>query len=413
MTGTLTARYPKYNIDWKKVCEPKFMRRIKQSHPRDKSRHIQGALQEVMDRVLGLRAPWAWCANSCHMDTWLMVELAFWCAVAGDEDFGHRMTDEFILGQPALSRLFRVLLRAGLPDQDTVKMAYWVREIDFHSIAHNTFGRFLDYSCHQDYLHGVLKGKGRRVAPGGLDIAGVTTVVKPQCSNPHHRTPIPCKETTGDLVYVRSSWFNLPDQLARTMDENGRWHCDRVHAEHHKDLSDVLQSQVSRTDGETTACPACSADGAIGNVLTHRKVPERALFPLSLSFDVDPRQKMDAEWVLVIGGLLYDLVGVVFGNGTHFKCNVTLAGSWYQYDGIGMPNFSGPPDPDSPYPVKPRLVRMDPQEAFMVPPPPSEGFVPVSYRYLRAKEDTLEPVPPSNPESMSRETQFNAMRLLA
>ena len=51
-----------------------------------------------------------------------MVELSSYEAIARVTGL---LTDDLIQSSPALTKLFKVLLSAGTPDQDVLKMSYW------------------------------------------------------------------------------------------------------------------------------------------------------------------------------------------------------------------------------------------------------------------------------------------------
>ena len=124
---------------------------------------------------------------------------------------------------------------------------------------------------------------------------------------------------------------------------------------------------------------------------------------MSLVFEVDPDLQIPAEESFEVGGIGYKLLAVVFGDGSHFKCNVLLADTWYHYDDRTCRLRDNKPTQVSP------LFLPITQGDHMKLPQPAVGFKPVVYRYVRMGATTLDPIKLTNAARVPTETQFNSM----
>jgi hypothetical protein len=354
-----------------------------------------------MDRVVSSRNPWRWMSNSCHLDTWLMVELSFFGRLASFADTP--LIDSLLDTSPALSKLFKVLSAAGTDNQDALKMAYWAMEIESYlggtRAARTSFGQFSDYQKHGELMHIHERSNAK------LDITSTYIGMRKTCSNPNHDI------TTSDLkripqVTTEDCWFAMPDDWSRTQDAAGRWRTEQVSQVHNTGLGDVVETLLGRSDGETTNCTTCcqTQPGTCFQE-SSEKIPKNALLPISLEFNVDPDSSVPVERELCIGGLGYTLLAVVFGNGMHFKCNIVLCDVWYHYDDLGLVINNSM--------TNHFLVRITAPSTFLTPPPLELGFKPIVYRYIRHDISTITPLLLSTPDVIHTGLQFNSMwRLL-
>jgi hypothetical protein len=289
-------------------------------------------------------------------------------------------------------------------------MAYWAMEIESYlggtRAARASFEAFSDYQKHGELMHTQER------SDANLDITSTYIGMKKTCSNPNHiNTDINHKRIPQ--VTTEDFWFAMPDDWSRTKDAAGRWQTEQVSQVHNTGLGDVVETLLGLSDGETSNCPACSkAQPGTCFQESCNKIPNNALLPISLEFNVDPNSSVPVEPELCIGGLGYTLLAVVFGNGKHFKCNIVLGAQWYHYDDIGM-DTNGLHQPNSNTPKRHRLVRIAEPCTFLTPPSPALGYKPIAYRYTRHDNTTINPLHLSNPGVIHTGLQFNSMwRLL-
>ena len=93
--------------------------------------------------------------------------------------------------------------------------------------------------------------------------------------------------------------------------------------------------------------------------MTTEKLLEGVLMPATytLSFGVFQFQasNIPIRPHFNFGGIAYGLIGVVFGNGGHFACNIKLGDYWYHYDGLGMAERA-PPANAGPWPGEAKIM---------------------------------------------------------
>lgn len=363
---------------------------------------VKQALSDALSRVLQIRNPWKYVANSCHLDTWLMEELSFFGYLA--ESNNTFLDDNLVLNSPGLCRLLKVLLEVGTTSQDTSKMAYWIMEIEEYRggtrNARKEFQEPMDYHRHSEYL--ALQLRHEEMDMSYIEI-GMTKI----CDNPKHIDQPHIRKNVS-AVSVDDFWYTLPDEWNRKQDEKGRWHTNISSQQKHDTLADVMDTLLGRSEGETTTCTQCSHDEPGSAYQVHWvKDPQYAKLPISLKFVVDPEQTVPAATRIFFGGLDYTLLSVVFGNGNHFKTNLVFRGNWYHYDSIGFK------DPNAIVHREVRIGLIHPPFDHMVPSKPSLGYVPVAYRYIRTDATTMSSVELPDVDKIPSDLQFNSMwRLL-
>ena len=203
---------------------------------------------------------------------------------------------------------------------------------------------------------------------------------------------------------IAGQWFSLPDEWNRTKDANQKWHVNTCHSHPHKCMADILGTILGRTNGDSTECKRCWENKSGMYQITWNKAPELSRLPISLEFELDPQLNIPAELEFTIGGIEYTLLAVVFGNSTHFMCNVKLEDRWYHYDGIQITGCQIDDLPATP------LFRQILKGNHMTPPPTSDvGYTPTAYRYMRTKSNSLAPVLLTDVPSLPTERQFGSM----
>ena len=404
-------KHPEFAFSDEYILPTAMQKLYFRSNPRlDDSYFVAAALQKCLDVVISMRNPWTWCANSCHLDCWLMVELSFFGRLIGSPNNSNNslLTDDIVLNSPALKKLFKVLLMAGSDRQDKLKMWYWAMEIEEYmggsTSARSSFASVNDYSRHGDFFASSLRDHNN------LDLRSVQIGLQPICNNPTH-IDIPTTSKALRTITAVDNWYTIPDDWARQKDANGRWYTTRSHARPHANISDVMETVLGRTEGETTECTECASKLHKSFQITLQKTPSLSTLPLALEINVDPDQLVLAEPFFNIGGTKYTLLSVVFGNGAHFTCNVMLRGLWYHYDGLGMPSRQDDSRGtyDNGMPDMPVLVRA--YEYMQAPPSESEDdeYRAIAYRYFREGGKMLQPSPIEKPHVLPTDLQFNSM----
>jgi hypothetical protein len=367
---------------------------------------VSRMFQETLDRVVSMRNPWAWMFNSCHLDTWLMVELAFFGKLA--TSWVTPLTDDMVQSSPPLTKLFKVLFAAGSENQDKMKMGYWAMEIEEYMQgtrkARGGFKQFSTYQSPAQLLH------TRSRSDPSVDLVSTYVGMEPICSNPDHIDQIGIRKRVCS-INAEDAWYSMPDDWTRTKDSTGRWTTNQCHQFKHRSFSDVVETLLGRSDGETKNCGICATNHPGTAFQEHQqRLPQFAKLPLSLEFNVDAGTEIEADLHLEIGGLHYTLLAVVFGDGAHFKCNVCLRGLWYHYDDLGMEVKQ---QQKKSVPNTHRMVRVKSPAGYMTPPAPWETFKPIAYRYIRDEMTTAEPMELPRWMSLPTGLQFNSMwRLL-
>ena len=361
--------------------------------PTETSTQFADTLVAVVDRLLTYRDPWTWMANSCHLDTWLMVELAWYDTLAGRR----HLFDGLVLSSTRLYSLFKVLLAVGSGEQNDLRHAYWAMEIEAWRgpALRGSFGKNADYDGHRDLLYSECP------APAISVRVSVSRALV--CSSPDHEDTI--TQTHLRSIHASKVWYSMPSSHTRKQVQvNGvlEWRMPTVDRHIHTDIPDALATVIARSDSTLTMCKRCN-----DSVVEATKLPDQARLPASLALQVAFTQ-IPVEEHFSLGGVGYSLISIVFGNGTHFICNVKIRGYWYHYDDMGIRGCAPPPG-DSRVPNPPRLVRTS--ASFLTPSSPA-GYKPVTLRYIRDNTETLEAVPMVSPADVPNQKQFQEFHIL-
>jgi len=281
--------------------------------------NMQTRVHEAVRRITSSRNPYNWFRQSCALDTWLMEELALvglLCSQTGGSVFVRRVAD---MDKPS-SRLLKVLLAAGTEQQDLLRTAYWLMEIEDWDHEGKMFAD-CGYTSHEFTLNTQSKERDTRL---GVQI-------QPLCTNEDHTcAPIVRHFPT---VQVKEEWFSRPDEFHRYKQDN-KWVAVPRNGgtQRHANMADLLQTVVARSESESIRCDYCRGMHFVGS----KKTPEECSLPKTIRFAADPETTLCPEEHMNFGGWIYDLFAVVFSNGGHFNGNFRLEGKWYSYDGMGF-----------------------------------------------------------------------------
>ena len=340
---------------------------------------------EVVTWATSNRDGFAWLRNSCHLDVWLMEELALLSSLCS-RDVGSLLVLGILSGPDkdmGMLRLVKVLLALGKPQQQQYKVAYWLMEIEQYKAGMKMWG----YSMCTEHADMLSEHSGCR--DGSVHVA--CTI---ECSNPFHEDAAVVGKKN---VTCANEWYSVPAKYMRTQvgrNEEGKiiWDHDGDYGRHvHVDIEDVMQTLLARSDRRKATCKQC-ADQHVEPppFLVSIKTPLLAKLPKFLRVHVNRGSTIQPEQGFQIGGWDYDLCSVVFGNTGHFQSNVLLNTVWFHYDGMGIKTGDSGQTR--------RLKKMDNEdEQYWL--PFTEGYAPVSYTYLRfdpVNSSSLEHVAPIN-----------------
>jgi hypothetical protein len=450
--NSLWTKYPQYDIDWDSILPRRAQLRLDTGRSTlkrpirpdlifgddDDEEDVQTfeyakAINDTISRIVSSRSPWEYGENSCHLDCWLMEELALYGYLAAQPLVTSPLTDNVVMTNLPLQRLLRVLLQAGNTDhQDVAKKAYWIKEIEDYELgtqhARKGFNSTADY-----HRHGDLLGQQMGLNPG-VNFNKVVMKLISSCTNPLH-TLQTTRTKRIPVIEVSEFWYSLPDEWAFTRGEDDRVKSNTSHQVAHEHFGDLMHTVIGRPDGETSDCSTCRKKEATNSFqITWTKDVHSVLLPLSLSFGVDTHQILVPEETMLVGGVQYVLLSVVFGNGAHFYSNVKLGHQWFHYDGLGVSSAIGTRTRAKKVQGEPgeaggglgrqergtsgihRLIRIPPGSTFLTPHAQTQAhtpYKPVSYRYVRTDPTTMDPVPLKDPSEVPTDLQFNDMwRLL-
>lgn len=282
-----------------------------------------------------------WKFNSCHLDVFLVSELAFYTASITN-------VPTHVSALPlCLLHLLRALISLGRTDQtdvlhqDTSRddyRAFEVSQLPQHeqqSIMSSHHGRD-DYAWHGN----MLVALARKSEHDGYiqDERMLTRNITYECTQQH------CEDRVEASFYcyvpVPRQWYNIS---ARTIVSNRLVRADPQEQQHHGvphgSLRATLMSILHRRIGGSMPCSTCRAK-QVHAECQRRKDPKGIRFPRSLELDEEAAFSSKAplrdniELQLVFGAVKYNLIAVTLQNAGHFIIVVKLAGLWYEYDDL-------------------------------------------------------------------------------
>ena len=291
------------------------------------------------DTAIENKLLWTWTSMSCHLDTFLAVELAFFGqysanivasangTLCGEDDMGTK-------------RLLKVLLGATADDRNTLRNEYWLMEIENEtyadSCAWGMMGSVLD---HRSGVCRAMKAD-RKKWTRQLQLRKLFV-----CTNEDH----PDTERNGIRAEVPAvvNWWPFPDKKIRYIDvdekgkEKEKCRIEPCLPMPNENLRAVLMNLVARSDETKRICNLCKKkDQTDLHYIQQVCLAPSTKFPVSLVFQIEAVEggaaKVPPELEFSIGRTLYTLYAVVFSDGGHFHATLLLNGSWYRYDDMGV-----------------------------------------------------------------------------
>ncbi len=274
-------------------------------------------------------------ANSCHLDVFLMSELAFYSAhLANIPD------DVSALPQP-IQRLLQTLVTLGhfrpndILNQDVARNAYREYELSKVTLGERqailgTFHGKTDYVWHGVLLATLTRHGGRE------DYIQEERMLRRTLTHKCSGDKCDDDEEVFTNVHVPSTrqWYPLRDGLALDNYGNDNISVDGPsHGIAHGSFQSMLMSFLHRGVGETSPCPSCARQ----RITTKNATGIR--FPRSLELDEGQTTqrlplRSQLEVRLEFGSIKYDLIAVTLQNAGHFTVIVKLGNSWYEYDDL-------------------------------------------------------------------------------
>ena len=280
--------------------------------------------RKLTNKLMSARKPYSWDENSCHLDTWLMHMIAL-CSLIASTGRGGSLLLDTVRTDYAFRRLTKVLLAAGERNQNKLRDAYWLTEVEEYRAPLQMF-RFT-----VDDEHDTIIEENSDAFRDGRNSVGVA--LEFHCTNPDHEM---YEGNENMKLYLRDKWYSIPVEWCRQQDEKSNWSLAGTTEQHqHLSIEDFLQTVISRSDLEDFPCKKCSGLGFFR--ISKKKIPSKALLPkvLRIATGAGAATKPKSDH-FVVGGIRYDLVGITFGNSIHFNGCIRLDKKWYQYDGMGV-----------------------------------------------------------------------------
>jgi hypothetical protein len=280
----------------------------------------------------------SWAQNSCHLDVFLLSELAFYAAheeniLAAGDKLPH-----------TIRRLLRVLLTLGsygrgLLNQNFARDDY--REYEQRQLQRSSGSRMAQHYGQADYVwHGELltamtdaEGHTRYIEHERMLGCGITETCSGSTHAPHTQT----RYIT--FVPLNKKWYPLDTaaakrNLAADTVNNGDYGVD------HKSYRDAILSHIVRPIGDT---PTCMNTVCVGEKATRSYTKNVAMtrFPRSLELDAGAG---DLDWApvftLKFGRVEYDLISITLRSDAHYVLLCKLNDIWYLYNDLKREKYN-------------------------------------------------------------------------
>lgn len=290
--------------------------------------------QEKLRHIINTGDAWAWKLNSCHLDTFCLLELV---ALSWLE-FHYALDSRDSLTTNA--KLLHTLLLAADTDS-TERDNFWKNNLSHDS----PYGSTEDVLSHVEWLTRVARtsrrGGARRSNAEINTIRDryVTYLMSVDCTGTCELLPSLCSDP---YLNVGTGWFGTPESFRNS--------------EHipYKDMQDAINRTLLQQSRDATQCPYTN-DPFCHHI--NRLDPSVMHLPRILVVGTPEGTTLTYDENLSIGGVEYRLVGVAFrrppfnlDNGTktvgHYACNFRLpdpVAKWYGYNDLGHHNNSKNP----------------------------------------------------------------------
>jgi hypothetical protein len=284
-----------------------------------------------------------WKMNSCHLDVFLVSELAFYTAHIENIIGGADTLPNVIV------RLLRVLITLGHHGPGLLQQDFWrddYREYELQCLKGQsspgmvTQYRQADYVWHGELITSLADADGHH---GYVEVERMLGCgVVENCTAPSHHVHGNEQgiESTGSTHYstfvpIHNKWFPMTTlsaqkSLDNTTFETGRYGVD------HTSYQDSVMSMLVRPMGDAPRCDKaeCKKEGAIRS---YEKKTSAIRFPRSLELDVG-KKNVPSAWTntfeLKFGNVEYDLIAITMQSQCHYILICKLGDAWWLYDDL-------------------------------------------------------------------------------
>ena len=306
-----------------------------------KAQLVRG-LQSAVDRLTMSNFPTpAWKENSCHLDCFLLSELAFYTTRRGI----NIIADPVDLPR-AIQRLLRVLLTLGrngersILNQNSARDDYRAYELsrlpDVDRRVHETEHWKAEYTWHGDMLTAqVYDEKAATYIQDERMLGGSITIsCTGRCTNQVSPAATP---TMVYNTYVRAPthWYAISDSTALNELSTTQQYSGGA-AVAHTTLRSVVLSHLVRPVGDTQGCDDAMC-GNYNSLRSYEKHPQGTHFPRSLELDRGESRTVaptTIEFTLTFGDVKYELISIILQNDGHYRAVVRLCDDWWDYDDL-------------------------------------------------------------------------------
>lgn len=300
---------------------------------------ITNGLQNAVYRLTSKQYPGPKNAeNSCHLDVFLMSELAFYSAHSANVP-----DDVSALPEP-IQRILQTLVCLGhfrdhdILNQDVARNDY--RTYELSNITHEerhaiTIARrgTCDYVWHGVLLATLTQHAGR--AEYVQEERMLRRTVTHECSGVNCFDESKEEELLNVHVPMSRQWYPFSDKTASTLlGKEGLGIDGPSYGIDHGSFQSMLMSLLHRPIGESTLCTKCQIE-----TRTTTKSASGIRFPRSLELDEGHTSRhlplrTEIEARLNLGSVKYDLISITLQNEGHFVVIVKFGASWYEYDDL-------------------------------------------------------------------------------
>jgi hypothetical protein len=287
--------------------------------------------------------------NNCHIDTWFVVQLAFY--TFSTRNAGGTAAYTGATWPVAYRRMFRVL--SCIPDPliaNSNRDLYLKYEQALHaSTTTRAWGQTNDYSRHTATLVQFAQREGKGECTKTRSDRLIGTHVHSPCS------VCPAAETPARTMWHPNIpgnrwWWPISDQDAAIRDDDGRvcGHKDvGAYAKSHGSMTDAVLSHLHRDDLTHVPCQNHTTDRPDAYT-TKVKDGAQAHLPRMLELDngdmginypavgsIFTLENNLEEYIDIGHGLAYRLIALTYYNRNHYVASVLLQGTWYKYNDMG------------------------------------------------------------------------------
>jgi hypothetical protein len=266
--------------------------------------NIEYLLSEAATRSTLHCQGWAWSQNSCHLDAWLMMELAAYADLIQKRKNNPQSVLDVPLvqhGDENTPALLRLLLQVATEDAESHKRSFWAAQV----LKRNNLREWTSFAAIEDHDRDLLPYGDRTI-----ELFSVAT-----CTSGSHESR---GSSSHSSVLVSHGWYPMPDEvkhdpltLVASVDP-----CVMVR---HKTVQEAFTTVLARSDTATNMCGKCAANGEEKmHFKQTTKDPAKTKYPFFLGFFSNQTYGKDELPMaahlsfLLANNVSYDLVAISF-----------------------------------------------------------------------------------------------------